>query len=55
MSGTPEDMVLQVGQHSAVISTMIESCQRCGMLIRIAETTSWQVAARTPEKWVDKH
>jgi transposase len=53
----------EAGQRSAVIYTIIESCRRRGIdpheylrdvLTRITESTSWQVAELTPEKWADK-
>ena len=46
-----------------MIYTIIESCRRRGIdpheylrdvLTRITETTSWQVAELTPEKWAEK-
>ena len=51
------------GQRSAVIYTIIESCRRRGidpheslrdLLTRITESTNWQVADLTPEKWAEK-
>ena len=53
----------ETGQRSTVIYTIIESWRRHGIepreymrdvLTRIIETSSWQVADLTPEKWVDK-
>ena len=51
------------GKRSAVIYTIIESCRRRAIdpheylrdvLTRITETTNWQVAELTPEKWAEK-
>ena len=48
------------GQRSAVIYTIIESCRRRGIdpheylrdvLTRITESTNWNVADLTPQKW----
>ena len=53
----------EAGQRCAVIDTIIESCRRRGIdpqeylrnvLTRITESTNWQVAELTPEKWADK-
>jgi len=53
----------EAGQRSAVIYTIIESCRRRGIdpheylrdvLTRITESTNWQVAELTPEKWAEK-
>ncbi len=51
------------GKRSAVIYTIIESCRRRGIdpheylgdvLTRITESTNWQVAELSPEKWAEK-
>ena len=48
------------GQRSAIIYTIIESCRRRGIdphaylrdvLTRITESTNWNVADLTPQKW----
>jgi len=53
----------EAGKRSAVIYTIIESCRRRGIdpheylhdvLTRITESTNWQVAELTPEKWAEK-
>ena len=50
----------EAGQRSAVIYTIIESCRRRGIdpheylrdvLTRITESTNWNVADLTPQKW----
>ena len=50
----------EAGQRSAIIYTIIESCRRRGIdphaylrdvLTRITESTNWNVADLTPQKW----